>query len=179
MKKISLLCVAGENQRTMNEPRKIVLKYLDSRGLSAKGRIAGQNGAHTKRVQGIKRIAASKGNVNIWVKYFPISGINTTVRSQAGASAAVQRGIPHSRKNKINIVDCYKTFPFKKLWVYIILIAFFLFFNTYLKLRPTVSQNGNFFISLLHISIPFKQDFFLYITIIHINRNNKHNYYII
>lgn len=33
---------------------------------------------------------------------------------------------------KKNILNCVKYFPYKKLWIYIILIVIFLFFNTYL-----------------------------------------------
>lgn len=35
-------------------------------------------------------------------------------------------------KNKTSVKICVQKFPFKKLWIYLILIALFLFFNTYL-----------------------------------------------
>lgn len=35
-------------------------------------------------------------------------------------------------KRNARIKDCIKSFPFKKLWIYLIFIALFLFFNTYL-----------------------------------------------
>ena len=36
------------------------------------------------------------------------------------------------KTQKIKIKDCVKSFPFKKLWVYLVFIAIFLFFNSYL-----------------------------------------------
>lgn len=43
---------------------------------------------------------------------------------------------------KAKIKDCVKSFPFKKLWVYLVLIALFLFFNSYLTtLTNTYIEN--------------------------------------
>ncbi|MBE6810615.1 MAG: hypothetical protein E7521_06125 [Ruminococcaceae bacterium] len=72
------------------------------------------------------------------------------------------------KKNKLNIVECYKSFPYKKLWVYIILIAFFLFFNTYLTtLTNTYINNtvliyplkfgSNLILSAIMASLIFKE----------------------
>ncbi len=72
------------------------------------------------------------------------------------------------KKEKITIKKCAKEFPFKKLWIYLILIATFLFFNTYLTtLTNTYIENtvliyplkfgSNLLLSAIMAAVIFKE----------------------
>ena len=72
------------------------------------------------------------------------------------------------KKEKKNILNCVKDFPYKKLWIYIILIAIFLFFNTYLTtLANTFIHNtvliyplkfgSNLILSAIMAAVVFKE----------------------
>ncbi len=72
------------------------------------------------------------------------------------------------KKNKTSVKICVQKFPFKKLWIYLILIALFLFFNTYLTtLTNTYIKNtvliyplkfgSNLILSAIMASIIFKE----------------------
>lgn len=72
------------------------------------------------------------------------------------------------KKNKASINSCVQKFPFKKLWIYLILIASFLFFNTYLTtLTNTYINNtvliyplkfgSNLILSAIMASLIFKE----------------------
>ena len=72
------------------------------------------------------------------------------------------------KKNKASINSCVQKFPFKKLWIYLILIALFLFFNTYLTtLTNTYINNtvliyplkfgSNLILSAIMASLIFKE----------------------
>ncbi len=71
-------------------------------------------------------------------------------------------------KDNTNIKDCIKAFPFKEIWIYLIFVAAFLFFNTYLTtLTNTYINNtvliyplkfgSNLILSAVMASVIFKE----------------------
>lgn len=97
-------------------------------------------------------VAVSNGLIGLCEKWFAYYTANNNSNADlssfsfatfffAGIIMRLALQILCKKENK-TINECNKTFPFKKLWIYIVLIAFFLFFNTYLTtLANTYIQN--------------------------------------